>query len=57
LVIERYVSYPEILDRNYEDVIKLNAILDFRQHYENEQNPNNKSNQANKLEFIKRNLK
>jgi hypothetical protein len=49
LVLDRYVTYPAILDRNYEDVIKLNAILDFRQHYENEERVAYERKQARNL--------
>ena len=53
MVLQGYATYPAILDSNYEDVMKLNAIIDCQQHYKNEQNVNNESNQATKLEFIK----
>jgi hypothetical protein len=49
LVVEKYVTYPAILDCKYEDVMKLNAIIDFREHYENEQRVIHKRNQSKNL--------
>jgi hypothetical protein len=49
LVVERYVTYPAILDCKYEDVMKLNAIIDFREHCENEEKVMHERNQARNL--------
>lgn len=47
--MEGYATYPAILDSKYEDVMKLNAIIDFREHYENEQKVIHKRNQSKNL--------
>lgn len=49
MVLEGYVTYPEILDLNYEEIVKLNAILDFRKEFENEERIMHERNQARNL--------
>jgi hypothetical protein len=49
LVVDGYATYPAILDCKYEDVIKLNAIIDFRQHYESEERIRHERKQARNL--------